>query len=474
MKEDSPYHIPEHATQIILESISEGVFTVDHLWRITSFNRAAEQITGVSRGEALGKHCWEVFRSNMCETDCALRRTMRQGIPFLDTSTYIVNKEGRRIPVVVCTSILKDEEGTVLGGVETFRDMSMVEELRSELDARFRVGDMVSRSPAMQEIFKVLPLVADSDSTVLIQGETGTGKELMARAIHALSSRRDKPFKAIDCGALPDTLLESELFGYKAGAFTNATRNKPGRFALAQGGTLFLDEIGNVSPAFQVRLLRVLQERTFQPLGATKAVKVDVRVIAAANKDLAEMVQTGAFRRDLFYRINVVRLDLPPLRERKEDIPLLVDHFIARLNRLRGKAVAGMSQQTLTLLMSHDYPGNIRELENIIEHAFVMCPNGRLEPHCLPDGLISAVPHPSAHGTLDGAIRSIETQVILDALKRNHYNRLACARELGMHKSTLFRKIKQLGLALPKTDGRTGGKAGTQSRTSATLAPPIQ
>jgi len=474
MKEDNPYHIPEHATQIILESISEGVFTVDHLWRITSFNRAAEQITGVSRGEALSKHCWEVFRSNMCETDCALRRTMRQGIPFLDTSTYIVNKERRRIPVVVCTSILKNEEGTVLGGVETFRDMSMVEELRNELDARFRVGDMVSRSPAMQEIFKVLPLVADSDSTVLIQGETGTGKELMARAIHALSPRRDKPFKAIDCGALPDTLLESELFGYKAGAFTNATRNKPGRFALAQGGTLFLDEIGNVSPAFQVRLLRVLQERTFQPLGATKAVKVDVRVIAAANKDLAEMVKTGAFRSDLFYRINVVRLDLPPLRERKEDIPLLVNHFIARLNRLRGKAVAGMSQQTLTLLMSHDYPGNIRELENIIEHAFVMCPNGRLEPHCLPDGLISAVPHPSAHGTLDGAIRSIEAQVILDALKRNHYNRLACARELGMHKSTLFRKIKQLGLALPKTDGRTGGKAGIQSRTSATLAPAIQ
>jgi len=459
MKEDNSYHIPEHATQIILESISEGVFTVDHLWRITSFNRAAEQITGVSRGEALGKHCWEVFRSNMCETDCAMRRTMRQGTPFLDTSTYIVNKEGRRIPVVVCTSILKDKQGTVLGGVETFRDMSMVEELRSELDARFRVGDMVSRSPAMQEIFKVLPLVADSNSTVLIQGETGTGKELMARAIHALSPRRDKPFKAIDCGALPDTLLESELFGYEAGAFTNATRNKPGRFALAQGGTLFLDEIGNVSPAFQVRLLRVLQERTFQPLGATTAVKVDVRVIVAANKDLAEMVQTGAFRRDLFYRINVVRLDLPPLRERKEDIPLLVDHFIARLNRLRGKAVAGMSQQTLTLLMSHDYPGNIRELENIIEHAFVMCPNGRLEPHCLPDGLISAVPHPSAHATLDGAIRSIEAQVILDALKRNHYNRLACARELGMHKSTLFRKIKQLGLALPKTDGRTGGKA---------------
>ena len=232
-------------------------------------NRAAVRITGYSRQEALGQYCWDIFRSNMCETDCALRRTMKQSKAFVDTATYIVNRDKRKIPVVVSTSLLMDEEGNVLGGVETFRDISQVEELRKELQSRFQVGDIVSRSPSMRRIFKILPQVAASDSTVLIQGETGTGKELFARAIHELSPRKDNSFVAINCGALPDTLLESELFGYKAGAFTNATRDKPGHFALAEGGTMLLDEIGDLSPAFQVRLLRVLQEKTFQPLGAT-------------------------------------------------------------------------------------------------------------------------------------------------------------------------------------------------------------
>ncbi|MBW1737996.1 MAG: sigma 54-interacting transcriptional regulator, partial [Deltaproteobacteria bacterium] len=225
MKKDKLYQIPDHVTDVILESISDGVFTVDHEWRITSFNHAAEEITGIPRDEAIGKHCREVFRSNMCETDCALRRTMNEGKPFVDTSTYIVNSEKRRIPVAVSTSLLKDENGIVLGGVETFRDMSLVEELRKKLDARYQVGDMVSRSPSMHRIFTILPQVAESDSTVLIQGETGTGKELLSRAIHELSPRRGKPFITINCGAFPDTLLESELFGYKAGAFTNATKD---------------------------------------------------------------------------------------------------------------------------------------------------------------------------------------------------------------------------------------------------------
>ena len=333
MKNAKTYQIPDHVTDIILESISDGVFTVDHEWRITSFNHGAEEITGIPRDEALGKNCWDVFRSNMCETDCALRRTMKEGKPFVDTSTYIVNSEKRRIPVVVSTSLLKGENGMVLGGVETFRDMSLVEELRKELEGRFQVGDMVSRSPSMRRIFTILPQVAESDSTVLIHGETGTGKELLARAIHELSPRRGKPFIAINCGAFPDTLLESELFGYKAGAFTNAAKDKPGRFAVAEGGTILLDEIGDLSAAFQVRLLRVLQDRTFEPLGGTKPVKADVRVIAASNKELSELVKSGAFRQDLFYRVNVIRLNLPPLRNRKEDIPMLVKHFISKIGR---------------------------------------------------------------------------------------------------------------------------------------------
>jgi len=458
MKKDKPYQIPSHVTDIILDSISDGVFTVDHEWHITSFNHAAEEITGIPCDEARGKHCWEVFRSNMCETDCALRRTMKEGKPFIDTSTYIVNSEKRRIPVVVSTSLLKDESGMVLGGVETFRDMSLVEELRKELDARYQVEDMVSRSPSMRRIFTIMPQVAKSESTVLIQGATGTGKELLARAIHGLSQRRGKPFLAINCGAFPDTLLESELFGYKAGAFTDATKDKPGHFALAKGGTILLDEIGDLSAAFQVRLLRILQDQTFQPLGGTIPVKADVRVIAASNKDLSGLVKSGTFRQDLFYRINVVNLDLPPLRERKEDIPMLVKHFISRLNRLRGKAVTGISHEALALLLSHDYPGNIRELENIIEHAFVLCPEGQIKPYCLPDIFRDSIPRPTSHGTIDAALQSVEAQVIMDALKRKKYNRLATARDLGIHKSTLFRKIKMLGINLPKIDGRAKPK----------------
>lgn len=454
------YQIPHHVTEIILESISDGVFTVDHEWRVTSFNGAAEKITGIPREKAVGNHCWEVFRSNICETDCALSRTMKMGKSFVDTSTYIVDSHKRRIPVVVCTSLLKDNEGRILGGVETFRDMSQVEELRKELEGRYRMGDIVSRSPSMDKIFKILPQVAESDSTVLIQGETGTGKELMAKAIHNLSPRKDKPFVAINCGALPDTLLESELFGYKAGAFTNATKDKPGRFAIAEGGTIFLDEIGDLSKAFQVRLLRVLQEKTYQPLGSTKPVKANVRVIAATNKDLQRLVKNGGFRQDLFYRINVVCLELPPLRQRKEDIPMLVRHFIDMFNRLRGKSIKGISQEAFSILMFHDYPGNIRELENVIEHSFVLTPNEQIEARYLPDNLRSSVPGQITRASINKTIRMTEKQVIVDAVRRNQYNRLAAARELGIHKSTLYRKIKRLGIELPGLDGRAGDKRG--------------
>jgi len=448
------YPLSKDMTKVILESISDGVFTVDHQWRITSFNRAAERITGISRKEAIGKHCCEVFRSNMCETDCALRKTMERGGSFVDTATYIVNSEKKRIPVTVCTSLLKDENGKVIGGVETFRDMSLIEELRRELNARYQIGDIVSKSHSMAKIIQLLPKIAESDSTVLIQGETGTGKELIARAIHDMSERSEKPFIAINCGALPDTLLESELFGYKAGAFTNATKDKPGHFAMAEGGTILLDEIGDVSSAFQVRLLRVLQERTFTPLGGTKPLKTNVRVITASNKDLESLVQEGTFRMDLFYRINVVRVDLPPLRERKKDIPVLVEHFIDKLNTIKNKSISGISLEALDILMSHDYPGNIRELENIIEHAFILCAENLIESHCLPENLR---PHPDVRkkNIINARLKSVEAQTILDALKRNQYNRLAAARELGIHKSTLFRKIKQLGIELPPTDGRS-------------------
>ena len=448
--------IPTNVTEIILESISDGVFTVDQNWRIMSFNRAAEKITGISRKEAVGRHCWDVFRSDMCEGDCALKRTMEEGLSLVSSSAYIINSAQKRIPIVVSTSLLKDERGDVLGGVETFRDVSLVEELRKKLTDGFQIGDMVSRSPSMRKISDILPQVATSDSTVLIQGETGVGKELLAKAVHNLSARKDKPFVAINCGALPDNLLESELFGYKAGAFTNAVKDKPGRFALADGGSILLDEIGDISAAFQVKLLRFLDGKEFEPLGAVESLKSDVRIIAATHRDLETMVANGKFRQDLFYRINVVRLVLPPLRERKEDIPFLTERFIKRMNRLRGRSVAGVSQETMRLLMAHDYPGNIRELENSVEHAFVLCPDGLIEPRHLPKSFHSQVSSPTVNSeTLNEALKDAEAQTILNALERNNYNRLKAAHELGMHKSTLFRKIKKLKIKLPTIDGRS-------------------
>jgi PAS domain S-box-containing protein len=446
------------ATDAILESISDGVFTVDGEWRVRSFNRAAETITGVPREEAIGRRCDEVFRSSLCGAECALQQTMQTGRPIIGKSAYIVTAEGERIPISISTAVLKDADGKVIGGAEVFRDLSEVDALRQELAGRFHAGDLVSRSPVMQRLFEVLPAIAASPSTVLIQGETGTGKELVARTIHELSPRKDAPFVAVNCGALPDTLLESELFGYKAGAFTGATKNKPGRFALAKGGTLLLDEIGEVSPALQVRLLRVLQERVYEPLGATRSEKADVRVIAATNRDLLALSQEGTFREDLYYRINVVRVELPPLRRRKEDIPLLVEQFIARFNRLQGKDVMGINNEALSLLMAYDWPGNVRELENAIEHAFILCSSGRIGLAHLPETLTGVMRDSSADGGLRTARDALDVQAINAALERTGGNRAAAARELGIHTSTLFRKMRALNIQPPERDGRSRRK----------------
>ena len=453
-----PHDEPSSAQyRAILESISEGVFTVDTEWRITSFNRAAEEITGIDRREALGKRCSEVFRSTMCNDQCCLRETQRTGKPLVGRTGYIIDASGSRIPISLSTAVLRDADGVVIGGAETFRDLSEVEALRSELDGRFRVGELVSRSPIMQRVFSSLEPIAASSSTVLILGETGTGKELIARTIHDLSERKDGPFVAVNCGALPETLLESELFGYKAGAFTGATRNKPGRFAVAAGGTLFLDEIGNISQAMQVRLLRVLQEQAYDPLGSVKPETSDVRIIAATNSDLAGMVRQGTFREDLYYRINIARVELPPLRRRKEDIPLLCMDFIQHFNALQGKHVEGFTSETLSLLMLHSWPGNVRELRNVIERAFITCSEGSILPIHLPPDFSEPESQDEigARDTLGDAVNRLEEQLILNAILRCGGNRLAAARELGIHKSTLFRKIHQLGIDLPKQDGRS-------------------
>ncbi len=445
---------PPALTEIILESISDGVFTVDHRWRITSFNRAAEEITGIPREETIGRYCWEVFRSNMCEGDCALRRTMEVGKSFVSSSTSIITAKKKQVPITVCTSLLKDENGDILGGVEVFRDVSLIEELRRDLKGSFLFSDMVSRSRAMQDLFGMLDQIAQSDSTVLIQGETGTGKELLARAIHSLSLRKQAPFVAINCGALPDTLLESELFGYKAGAFTDARTDRQGLFSAAERGTILLDEIGDTSAAFQIKLLRVLEERSFQPLGSTVPIRTNVRLIAATNHDLQLLIETGAFRRDLYYRINIITLHLPPLRERIEDVPLLVERCIAKLNRRKNKLISGVDDRAMDILLGHDYPGNIRELENIIEHAFILCPEGCITERHLPTSLSLRRPDSLRANGIDAMLAATEREAIIKALQETNYHREAAAARLGMHKSTLFRKIKKLSIKLPEQDGR--------------------
>jgi PAS domain S-box-containing protein len=442
---ESEKHLTSAEIKMILNSVADGVFTVDDKFVVTSFNKAARKITGVPVDEAIGRPCCEVFRAEICEADCALKRTILTGKPVVNRAVFIVRADGKRVPISISTAVLKDERGKVLGGVETFRDLTLVEALRKEVEKSFSFEDIISRAQRMKDIFNILPDVAVSDSTILIEGESGTGKELMAEAIHNLSKRRTKPLVVVNCGAIPDTLLESELFGYKAGAFTGANRDKPGRFTQADGGTIFLDEIGDVSPALQVRLLRVLQDRSYQPLGSNQTMTSDVRVLAATNRDLRSMVQEGKFREDLFYRIQVFRLSLPPLRDRKEDIPLLAQHFTDRLNRLKGKDIAGLSREAMESFMRHDWPGNVRELENAIEHAFILCHGGMIGLRHLPSPIrdISAPRDGIPTGL---TLAEIEACVIKEALARNEGRKLATAAELGIDKTTLWRKMKRLGV----------------------------
>jgi len=427
---------------VILDSISEGVFTVDLDWRITSFNRAAEEITGIKRNKAVGRQCRDILQADVCETDCTLRQTMETSKPIMNKAVRIIDAWGKRRAITVSTALLKDANGKIIGGVETFRDVSMIEQLRKEIQGRYSCEDIISQSHKMQNLFAILPNIAESNATVLIEGESGTGKELFARAIHNLSFRKDKPFVAVNCGALPDTLLESELFGYKAGAFTDAKKDKPGRFAMAEGGTLFLDEIGDLSAAVQVKLLRVLQDRTYEPVGAVSSVKADVRIITATNKKLDQLLRDGKFREDLYYRINVVKLELPPLRERKEDIPLLVEHFISRFNRVHNKNICCVTNDVMTALLAYGYPGNVRELENIIERCFVLCEGEIIEAKHLPASVYVASGSEEIKADKPTTIKQMEIILMTQALRRHRGNKTAAAKELGIDKSTLFRKMR--------------------------------
>ncbi len=431
---------------IILESIADGVFTIDREWRITSFNRAAERITGIPREKAIGQKCFDVFHANICQTSCALKQTLETGKEIIDLPVDILNSQGETIPISISTAVLRNRKGKVIGGVETFRDLSALETLRRELLKQYTIGDIVSKNPQMLKILSLLPSIAESNSTVLIQGPSGSGKELLARAIHSLSPRKNGPYIAVSCAALPDTLLESELFGYVKGAFTDARRDKPGRVALAEKGTLFLDEIGDISPALQVKLLRFLQEKEYEPLGAVKSQKADVRIIAATNKNLSQLVEQGLFREDLYYRLNVIKIELPPLKERREDIPLLVEHFLKRFNLKMNKRIISVSPEVMDLFMRYDFPGNIRELENALEHAFVICNTSQIRLTDLPMELVNSLRlQPVSLATGKDALQAAEWEVIQNVLQKHKGSRKKAAAELGISVVTLWRKLKAYG-----------------------------
>ena len=443
--------IPKHPltplyTNIILDSIADGVFTVDEHMKITSFNRAAERITRIPRDKAIGQYCFDVLKANICEKSCPLRCSLKSNAEVVDRRVNILRIDGKQIPVTISTSVLRDENGKKIGGVETFRDLSPLEELKKEIKCAYTLDDIISKNHRIQNIFDILPNIAESESTVLIQGPSGSGKELFARAIHNNSLRSNGPFIAVNCGALPDTLLESELFGYVKGAFTDAKKDKPGRFELARGGSIFLDEIESLSLAMQVKLLRVLQEKEFEPLGATTPVKANARVIAASKEDLSALVEKGTFRDDLYFRLNVVKLLLPPLRERREDIPLLVEHFVEKFNRKMARMISGVSSEVLQILINYDFPGNVRELENIIEHAFVMCREDEIQLQHLPPELYQNAPPPKRSSTKITPLQEAEREKILSALKKHHWNKVETAKELGVHRATLYRKIIKFDL----------------------------
>jgi transcriptional regulator with PAS, ATPase and Fis domain len=399
--------------------------------------------------KAIGQRCSDVFHADLCERGCALRESVETGNDLVGIRARILDSRGRRLPISLSTAVLRDSKGHFLGAVETFRDLSAIEQLRREIKAQYTFEDIVGKSRAFKKIFALLPDIAESDATVLIEGPSGSGKELLARAVHNLSPRRSQPYVVVNCGALPVNLFESELFGYSRGAFTDAKADKPGRLKLAEGGTIVLDEVSELPHATQVKLLRVLQEREYEPLGSVETVRANVRVVAVTNKKLVELVSERRFRDDLYFRLCVARLSIPCLRERREDIPYLIERFVQRFNAKRGKQIDGVTPAVMEILMRHDFPGNVRELENIIEYGFVLCHSNQIDLCHLPEELQPraqqpvAADQPSPRFKLEQA----EADVVRSALAHTHGSIINAAEELGVSRTTLWRKMRRFEIS---------------------------
>jgi PAS domain S-box-containing protein len=432
-------------SEAVFEHLDRGLFIVNPRRTITAFNRTAQEFTGFSPDEVVGRYCWEVFQADHCKTGCALKATLEDGVTRKDREVRIRDKAGRWLSFLISTAPIRNKRAAIVGAVETFQSLGLAlprREVRAPIPGEVEI---IGQSPPMQRLLAMLPDVARSEATVVLEGESGTGKDLFAQAIHLRSPRAPGPFVAFSCSALVETLMESELFGHVKGAFTGAISNKVGRFELAKNGTLFLDEIGELKLELQVKLLRVLESKVLERVGSSRPIPMEARIIAATSRNLMEEVRRGRFRMDLLYRLRTVPFSLPALRERQEDIPLLVNHLLARLNRKYGKEVRGVDPKVMSLFQNYAWPGNIRELERVLEYAFVFVKGTVITKDLLPE-LESPHPRPVAPARLHRQRYDSERLLIQKALHQARGNREAAARVLGISRSSLWRKMKAYDL----------------------------
>ncbi len=440
----------ERSLKIILDNLDIGVFTANRGGHITFFNRAAEMISGYNRREVIGKPFKEILGGGAIHDLNLLVDSMNDGRSRTSHKGRMTTRDGEVIPVRADYMALRNEANEIVGGIAAIKDLTFAHHLDAVMQQRFSFHHIVGRDPAMQAVFEKVRAVADSDATVLIEGATGTGKDMIAKAIHSCGRRSKKPLIKVNCAALPATLLESELFGYVKGAFTGADRDKPGRFQEADRGTIFLDEIGDLPLSLQAKLLRVLEAREFYPLGSRRITKVDVRIIAATNRGLDQLVASRQFREDLFYRLNVLHFELPLLKHRTGDLPLLIRHIMRRLCAASEKRAPAISEAAMGVLLNYDYPGNVRELENVLEHALIICQEDSIEPRHLPSTVMNRMAarnhrHHRAGGKSEDE-EAEEKERIVNALRENDGRREQTAKALGMDRTTLWRKMKRYGI----------------------------
>ena len=450
----------------ILDSMADGVFTLDADGRISSWNRSMERISGYSAQEALGQSC-QLLQWSRCFGKACPAGIEKCGIFHREASEakecQLRHKDGRGVSVIKNASVVRNEEGGIVGVVETVTDMTELnkarqkaEEVTRRLGEVHRLDNIIGKSRSMQQVFTAIRAAAASDATILIQGESGTGKELVAGAIHYNSERRDAPLVTVNCSALSETLLESEIFGHVRGSFTGAVKDRAGRFEEANGGTLFLDEIGEVTPYIQVKLLRVLQERIIERVGDSRQRSIDIRTITATHQDLYARVREGRFREDLYYRLKVFPILLPPLRKRREDIPLLVSHFLQQMNEKTGKRIRNLSQPAMRMLVDYEWPGNVRELENAIEHAFVLCNRDTVEPLDLPIEIrevrrpVSFAAAPADAVPVFDRRKKLAKQELLQWLDACDWNKAEVARQVGISRTAIWKYMKKWEIPLQR------------------------